>query len=485
MAEIFRLLFAKIHEHLTENDLAILARVSHAVNEQVIPHLYHTVRLHSPGRIDTDDRLMAKLDALGDPRFNKLQYTRRVIVSGSWYNTYADIDSELGPHRILSPAARMFNNIIRNCVIRMPNLEEFIWDMQVSLTQALVTAVLVQPRLRSLWLRMGTNCTPKPFFRPSLAFQPHVRMTELNLIQVDDEPVLRSLGSALRMATQLQQLSIWADDRARLSVGALFQDWQEPAPFHLNSLDIRGFVDLGASADRFWATFNPRKLRRLTLQIVPQGHAEWVEDFWAYSIQAGVRPDRVVLNLGIQGLENYLSSFSGLEAFQLLPSDFERPTEPLPRVIGALSSQHSATLRGLGLCKFADDPRYVLDVAMSEYLVRRLPGLQEVRFSQCVLNEAVVETILSLPRLRVLCLDPVDDEIGDDIQFLDSIMRHVKRGLAPNLKYVAFDDDTVYEISRDPIRISNRVSWMGYVRDTILLNERLFDWVTRSFFTRR
>jgi hypothetical protein len=112
---------------LTLANLAALALVSRELNDLVTPYLYHTVRFHSSGRVAPNDRLMLKLDILGDPRFDKLDHTKRVIVSGSWYETYAAIDSELGPHRILSPAARMLSNIISNCILRMPNLEEFMY----------------------------------------------------------------------------------------------------------------------------------------------------------------------------------------------------------------------------------------------------------------------------------------------------------------------------------------------------------------------
>ena len=109
------------------NDLAKLARVSHEMNDLVTPYLYHTVHFHSPGRIKPDDQLLLQLDILGDLQFDKLVYTKRVVVSGSWYDTYAAIDEELGEHQMLSPAARMFSNIMSNCILRMPNLEEFMY----------------------------------------------------------------------------------------------------------------------------------------------------------------------------------------------------------------------------------------------------------------------------------------------------------------------------------------------------------------------
>ncbi|KAK6837808.1 hypothetical protein RU639_001682 [Aspergillus parasiticus] len=481
MADIIRLFMAQIRQHLTDSDLAKLARVSHELNDLATPYLYQTVHFHSPGRIKPDDQLLLQLDILGDLRFNKLVYTRRVVVSGSWYEAYAAIDSELGEHQILSPAARMFSNIICNCIQRMPNLEEFIWDMQVSLTQVLLTTVMLQQRLRCLRIRMGTDCTPKPFFRPSLNLHTTVKLRVIHLIQVDNVVVLQSLGVALKNATQLERLSIWADDRAKLSMSSLVEDWHTPAPFRLRSLDIRGFSDIGIPAKSMWAAIPPTKLRELTLELGPSLLAQDPTEFWDASIEADLRPLRLRVNLGIKGIEEFISSFSGLEAFHLVPSDTLRPMAPIRVLVDALRRHHSSTLKVLGLSPFLDGSKYVLDVPDIKYLVGALPDIEELRLSQAYLNREFMQIALLLPRLRVVQIDLVHEDPVTEYIFLDFIVYLLHKGYARNLTYVAFDDTTVREIRRNPIRLSDGVSRVGYVGGTVLLNEEVFDWVRTSF----
>lgn len=481
MADIIRLFMAQIRQHLTASDLAKLARVSHELNDLATPYLYQTVHFHSPGRIKPDDQLLSQLDILGNLHFNKLVYTRRVVVSGSWYEAYAAIDSELGEHQILSPAARMFSNIIRNCIQRMPNLEEFIWDMQVSLTQVLLTTVLLQQRLRCLRIRMGTDCTPKPFFRPTLHLHTTVKLRVMHLTQVDNVVVLQSLGVALKHATQLERLSIWADDRAELSISSLVEDWHKPAPFRLRSLDIRGFSDIGIPAKSMWAAIPPTELRELTLELGPSLLVQDPTEFWDASVEADLRPLRLRVNLGIKGIQEFISSFSGLEAFHLVPSDTLRPMEPIRVLVDALRRHHSSTLKVLGLSPFLDGSKYVLDVPDIKYLVGALPDIEELRVSQASLNQEFMQIALLLPRLRVAQIDLVHEDPATESMFLDFIVYLLRKGYARNLTYVAFDDTTVREIRRNPIRLSDGVSRVGYVGGTVLLNEEVFDWVRTSF----
>lgn len=89
--------------------------------------MYRTVHFHCPGRIDFQDTVLQKLDLFADPRFLGLLHTTQVIITGSWYDTYKEIESDLSPHQLLSPAVRMFNTIISSCVIRMPKLKAFMY----------------------------------------------------------------------------------------------------------------------------------------------------------------------------------------------------------------------------------------------------------------------------------------------------------------------------------------------------------------------
>ncbi|KAE8381861.1 hypothetical protein BDV26DRAFT_278472 [Aspergillus bertholletiae] len=338
MADILQLFMPIIRHHLTISDLSNLARVSHELNDLITPFLYRTVRFHSPGRIDLDDQLLLQLDILGDPRFDKLVYTRRVVVSG--------------------------------------------WDMQVSLTQVLLTTVMLRQRLQRLRIRMGTNCTPKPFFRPPLDLHNTVRLRVIHLIQVDNILVLQSLGVALKNATQLERLSIWADDRSELKVSSLLERWHTPAQFRLRSLDLRGFSDIGIPAKVMWAAIPTTKLKELTLEFGPRLLVQDSMEFWEASAQAELRPIRLRVNLGVRGIQDFISSFAGLEVFHLVPSDTLRPMEPIRILVDALRRHHSSTLRVLGLCPFLSGPTCMLDVPVMKYLVGALPDIEELRLSQ-------------------------------------------------------------------------------------------------------
>ncbi|RAQ61882.1 hypothetical protein COH20_009781 [Aspergillus flavus] len=479
MADIIRLFMAQIRQHLTASDLAKLARVSHELNDLATPYLYQTVHFHSPGRIKPDDQLLSQLDILGNLHFNKLVYTRRVVVSGSWYEAYAAIDSELGEHQILSPAARMFSNIIRNCIQRMPNLEEFMyypsfplshWGCSMLGHASFTDTGLADDRIAATEAAVLTNSYgyglhPEAVLSPNLA-PPHNSQAK---------------GVALKHATQLERLSIWADDRAELSISSLVEDWHKPAPFRLRSLDIRGFSDIGIPAKSMWAAIPPTELRELTLELGPSLLVQDPTEFWDASVEADLRPLRLRVNLGIKGIQEFISSFSGLEAFHLVPSDTLRPMEPIRVLVDALRRHHSSTLKVLGLSPFLDGSKYVLDVPDIKYLVGALPDIEELRVSQASLNQEFMQIALLLPRLRVAQIDLVHEDPATESIFLDFIVYLLRKGYARNLTYVAFDDTTVREIRRNPIRLSDGVSRVGYVGGTVLLNEEVFDWVRTSF----
>ncbi|KAE8370278.1 hypothetical protein BDV27DRAFT_119584 [Aspergillus caelatus] len=353
--------------------------------------------------------------------------------------------------------------------------------MQVSLTQVLLTTVMLRQRLRCLRIRMGTDCTPKPFFRPTLNLHTTVKLRVMHLTQVDDVLVLQSLGVALKNATQLERLSIWADDRFELSISSLVEDWHTPAPFRLRSLDLRGFSDIGIPAKSMWAAIPPTKLRELTLELGPRLLAQDSTEFWDASVEAELRPLKLRVNLGVKGIQDFISSFSGLEAFNLVPSDTLRPMGPICGLVDALRRHHSATLRVLGLSSFLDWPSYVLDVPDIKYLVGALPDIEELRLSQASLNREFMQIALLFPRLRVVQIDLVHEDPATEYIFLDFIVSLLRKGYARNLTYIAFDDTTVREIRRDPIRLSDKASRVGYVGGTVLLDEEVYDWVRTSF----
>ena len=116
-----------LSEKLSTGDLANLSCASRQLNYLITPHLYHTIHFHCRGVFAPEDQVFRKLDIFGDPRFSKLQHTSRLYVTGSWYHTYKEIESDLGQQGIFSPAARMFSNIISSCIVRMPHLKEFMY----------------------------------------------------------------------------------------------------------------------------------------------------------------------------------------------------------------------------------------------------------------------------------------------------------------------------------------------------------------------
>ena len=46
-----------------------------------------------------------------------------------------------------------------------------------------------------------------------------------------------------------------------------------------------------------------------------------------------------------------------------------------------------------------------------------------------------------------------------------------------HLKYVAFDEGPVYMILMNPLRWHVRSNLIGYISDTVIFREKMFDWV--------
>lgn len=118
------------------------------------------------------------------------------------------------------------------------------WDMQVPMTQTLVTSVMQQPSLESIQLRLGTDATPKPFFHPTPEFQP-IDIEVMRFVQINDSAVLRSIGLAISRAVRLRELSILADEDSGLSLHLLLDGCDGKWAFQLRSLDLIGFDGIG------------------------------------------------------------------------------------------------------------------------------------------------------------------------------------------------------------------------------------------------
>ncbi|RAH79107.1 hypothetical protein BO86DRAFT_421049 [Aspergillus japonicus CBS 114.51] len=465
---------------LSYSDMAALARVSRELNGLVNPYLYHTVRFHSPGHIDSHDKLLMKLDTLGHPEFDKMGFIKRVIVSGTWYSTYASIDSWLAPRRILSPAARLLSSLLCSCVVRMPNLEEFVWDMQVSLTQYLVSNVVLRPMLRNLQLRMGTDCTPKPFFRPPLNMKLSMSLTVLSLVQVDDVDVMRSVGTAVRSATNLRELTIWADNNSGISVSTLFEGWPTHLASQLHLLDLRGFAALGVTPADFWAMLRPSKLTTVTLDFLdPDSLATTVRDFWDAGLEADFRPVRLTTDLVNNSIDGFLRAFSGLEVFHGIPIRGQTSSQMVASesLLEVLEQQHGATLKVLGLSLPCHEDRPCSCVELLRLIATKLPQLEELRIRQDKVDAEAIKSALSLPNLQVLYIDMQDDFSTPPAEFLTVAEAPLRAGYAKELRYLAFGDGTTYEYLRKVGSFSNEPSLVGYIPGTVLLHEKMNDWV--------
>lgn len=74
-----------------------------------------------------NDALLAKLETFTDPGFDLTKHTINVVVSGTWYIAYEDVESTLSQVRVLSPAVRMLNSLIITCLNKMPLLKTFVY----------------------------------------------------------------------------------------------------------------------------------------------------------------------------------------------------------------------------------------------------------------------------------------------------------------------------------------------------------------------
>ncbi|KAJ5337449.1 uncharacterized protein N7506_005471 [Penicillium brevicompactum] len=442
------------------------------------------VQFHNPGRIEGNDPLQLKLDTFGDPRCTNLKHNQRVLVTGSWYEIYHEIDSNLGSQSMLSPAARMLSNIIASCIIRMPNLKEFkyCWDLAVSPTQHLVTTVIFTPTLEKVQLRLGTDSTPSPYFHPPLEFWPPINVRALTLIQIDDESVLRSIGSVLQTATRLRELTMWADGDRMLRFSEVSSTWCGQVPFQLTSLDLRGFVDLGRPSCALWSLLSPVKLRTLTLNVGPGFDIADLSVFWENSVVANLRPKQLTTNLVMHGLKDFIDSFSGLEAFSITSPTIACVPERLDILLEALGNLHSATLK-----VFSIDPQralanHLLDDVLLDRFVNRFANIEELRIGIVeAVPEDTIQAVLKSPQIRLLYVNLIQDPTEGSYIGLERYLLHLlQKGMAENLKYFMFDDGPLFKVHRKPLRVSKETLPIGFIHDTFLFGEGVLGWDGRT-----
>jgi hypothetical protein len=125
VSRLYRRLTLSRRFQLTLRDLATLPRVCKGLHALATPLLYRTLCFKLPGDISESDPLLRQLETFADLRFCHTQHTTKVVVWGTWYKAYDDLESRLGPEHLLSPAVRMLNALLAVCLSKMPNLESF------------------------------------------------------------------------------------------------------------------------------------------------------------------------------------------------------------------------------------------------------------------------------------------------------------------------------------------------------------------------
>ncbi|KAJ5963169.1 hypothetical protein N7481_013474 [Penicillium waksmanii] len=275
------------------------------------------------------------------------------------------------------------------------------WDLTVSTTQNLVTAVMLTPSLEILQLRMGTDNTPSPYFHPSLEFRPLINVRTLSLIEIDDESVLRSLGLAISNSTKLEELTIWADTESVLCFSEISSSRDGQLISELRSLDLRGFVDLGTPRCPLWSLISPVKLKSLTLHAGSTFDVSDCTEFWEKSVEAGLRPRQLSTDLVAHGFVEFIHSFSGLEVLSIASLYTPFPPELPSLLVQSLRVQHSATLKVLSI-----NPRGYMANHLDKNLLKEMTTffteVEEFRFG-IVQIDTVNNAIVTLQRYRFIC----------------------------------------------------------------------------------
>ncbi|RAK73214.1 uncharacterized protein BO72DRAFT_500340, partial [Aspergillus fijiensis CBS 313.89] len=88
-----------------------------------------------------------------------------------------------------------------------------------------------------------------------------------------------------------------------------------------------------------------------------------------------------------------------------------------------------------------------------------------------------IKSALSLPQLQVLYIDIQDDFSTPTSEFLSVAEPPLREGYAKELRYFAFGDGTTYEYLREEGSFSDTPSLVGYIPGTVLLHEKMYDWV--------
>jgi hypothetical protein len=362
------------------------------------------------------------------------------------------------------------------------------------------------PNLQALQLRVGTDSTPSPYFHPALNFCSPINLTTLRLIQLDNKAILQSLGLALTTASRLRELTIWAEVDSLLSFTDITSSWYHRAPFELNVLDLRGFVDLGRPPWALWSMLSPAKIKTLVLLGGPNCDPAGYSRFWEASISSDLRPQKLSTNLVVAGLKDFVHAFSGLERFSITSSSIsiEYPAESLPLLLGALQKQHSATLKVLSIDPQEALAKHLLDNQSLSQITSEFPCLEELRFGiadialvkltssflfvaillTLIHIQRLIMSVLELPKIRLLhiCLG-YNANVRDNAVVQQYVAHGLHQGLAKQLKYVMFGSSSLYRILHGPLRMVEETLPTEYIHDMSLFGEKVYDWVGMQWST--
>jgi hypothetical protein len=173
---------------------------------------------------------------------------------------------------------------------------------------------------------------------------------------------------------------MWADGDYMLRFSQVSSSWCGQVPFKLTSLDLRGFVDLGRPSCALWSLLSPFDLKTLSLNTSLNVDSLDFSSFWETSVAAELRPKTLSTNLVMNGLEGFIQSFSGLEAFSITSPNTACVPERLDLLLDALVKLHSATLKVLSIDPKGALVNHLLDDASLNQLSKHFPKMEELRF---------------------------------------------------------------------------------------------------------
>lgn len=93
------------------------------------------------------------------------------------------------------------------------------------------------------------------------------------------------------------------------------------------------------------------------------------------------------------------------------------------------------------------------------------------------LQENTIQKILKSPLIQLLYVNLVEDSTDGSSIGLEGYLLHLlQNGMAKNLKYFMFDDGPLFKVLRKPLRVSKETLPIGFIHDTFLFRERVFEW---------